>query len=71
MATFIACVRTHKEYNTVYIRVIHKEKPDYIKTEMIVHKSGIRKGKITDVSVLANCLISGSAIRIRIIFRGR
>ncbi|MDR2691492.1 MAG: transposase, partial [Dysgonamonadaceae bacterium] len=56
MATFIFAVRTkEKEFNTVYIRISHKSKTDYIKTSMSVHKSHVRKGEITDRTVLANC----------------
>ncbi|MCL1933662.1 MAG: hypothetical protein FWF53_07640 [Candidatus Azobacteroides sp.] len=58
MATFKAVTRTKKEYNTVYIRVIHGSGGvDYIKTNMTVHKSGIWKGEITDHTVLANCAL--------------
>ncbi|MCL2651084.1 MAG: transposase [Candidatus Azobacteroides sp.] len=58
MATFKPVTRTKKEYNTVYIRIIHLSgKVDYIKTDMIVHKSGIRKGEITDHTILANCAL--------------
>jgi len=58
MATFKPVTRTKKEYNAVYIRVTHGgAKVDYIKTDMIVHKSGIRKGEITDHTILANCAL--------------
>jgi len=57
MATFKPVTRTKKEYNTVYIRIIHLSFTDYIKTNMIVHKSGIRKGEIIDHTILANCAL--------------
>jgi len=58
MAAFKVVTRTQKEYNTVYIRITHgKAKVDYIKTDMIVHKSGIRKGEIIDHTILANCAL--------------
>ena len=58
MANFKAVTRTNKEYNTVYIRITHGAgRVDYIKTNMSVHKSGIRKGEITDHTVLANCAL--------------
>ncbi|MDR2138274.1 MAG: site-specific integrase [Tannerella sp.] len=57
MATFSAVVRTKKELNTVYIRISHRSHPDYIPTSMIVHRSGLRKGKIADHTILANCAI--------------
>ncbi|MDR0732836.1 MAG: site-specific integrase [Dysgonamonadaceae bacterium] len=58
MATFIPAVRTNdREFNTVYIRISHNSKTDYIKTSMSIHKSGIRKGEIVDHSILANCYI--------------
>lgn len=55
MPTFNPTVRTNNEYNSVYIRLSHKSATDYIKTSMILHKSGIKKGKISDFTVLANC----------------
>jgi hypothetical protein len=58
MATFNPVVRTRdKEFNTVYIRISHISKTDYIKTSMSIHKSGIRKGEIVDRTILANCWI--------------
>jgi len=58
MANFKAVTRTKKEYNTVYIRITHLAgKVDYIKTNMIVHKSGIRKGEIIEHTILANCAL--------------
>jgi hypothetical protein len=43
MATFNPVVRTNKEYNTVYIRITHKSRLDYIKTSMQVHISSLRR----------------------------
>ncbi|MDR2057154.1 MAG: hypothetical protein LBP83_02530 [Dysgonamonadaceae bacterium] len=58
MATFSPAIRTKdKELNTVYIRISHNSKTDYIKTSMYVHKSGIKKGEIADHTILANCWI--------------
>jgi len=57
VATFTPTTRTKKEYNTVYIRISHRKKPDYIKTDMVVDKSRIRKGKIIDSEILAHCSI--------------
>ncbi|MDR0683479.1 MAG: site-specific integrase [Dysgonamonadaceae bacterium] len=58
MATFNPAVRTKdREFNTVYIRISHNSKTDYIKTTMSVHKSGIKKGEIADRTILANCWI--------------
>jgi len=53
MATFTPAVRTAKEYNSVHIRITHKRKSDYVKTNVLVHKSGIRKGKIVSPVVIA------------------
>ena len=56
MATFKVVSRTTKEYNTVYIRIIHKSEVDYIRTEMTVHKSGLNKKKeVSDHFILAQC----------------
>lgn len=55
MATFNPCVRTSKEYNAVYIRISHNSATDYIRTNMTIHKSGVKKGKIVDFTVMANC----------------
>ena len=55
MPTFTPTTRTNNEYNAVYIRLSHKSATDYIKTSMVLHKSGIKKGKIADFTVLANC----------------
>ncbi len=57
MATFSPAIRTKKEYNTVYIRLSHNSKTDYVKTDMVVHKSGIRKGIIINHEILANCAL--------------
>jgi hypothetical protein len=58
MATFNPVIRTKdKEFNSVYIRISHNSKADYIKTSMSVHKSGIKKGEIVDRTILANCYI--------------
>jgi len=37
MATFKLTTRTNKEYNIVYIRIIHKSKVDYIRTDMSIN----------------------------------
>ena len=56
MATFKVVSRTSKEYNTVYIRISHNSKSDYIRTELTVHKSGLNKQKeVSDHFVLAQC----------------
>jgi len=55
MATFKPVIRTKNEFNTVYIRISTKAKQDYIKTAMIVHKSAVENGEITDYAILANC----------------
>ena len=55
MATYNIVVRTNKEYNNVYIRLSHKSKTEYINTTMVVHKSGIKKGKIVDFTIISNC----------------
>ena len=58
MATFTPIVRTmDKDFNTVYIRISHNSKTEYIRTSMSLHKSGIKKGKIADHTVLANCYL--------------
>ena len=57
MATFTPILRTSKEYNPVHIRINHKSNTAYIKTDFIVHKSGIQNGKIMDSSVLAKCAL--------------
>ena len=54
MATFKTVLRTTKEYNKVYIRISHRSNVDYIPTSMICHKSMIRKGEISDSTILAN-----------------
>jgi integrase len=55
MATFKPVVRTNNEFNTVYVRISTKNKVDYIKTPITIHKSGIENGEIVDYNVLANC----------------
>ena len=57
MATYTTTIKTDNEYNPVYIRISHKGKPDYIKTDFIIHKSCIRNGKIMDSLILANCAL--------------
>ena len=57
MPTFNPAVRSNKEYNAIYIRITHNHKADYIKTDMLVHKTSIKKGEITDYTILANCAI--------------
>jgi site-specific recombinase XerD len=57
MATFKPVVRTKHEFNAVYIRITTKNKVDYIKTPISIHKSGVEKGEIVDYAVLANCYI--------------
>lgn len=57
MATFKICVRMKRNDGLlpVYIRITHKRKVGYIKTDKCVGKEGIRKGEITDPVVLAYC----------------
>ena len=55
MATFKPVVRTDKEFNAVFIRISTRQKVDYIKTSMIIHKSGIKDGEIEDYETLGNC----------------
>ncbi|MDR0830029.1 MAG: site-specific integrase [Prevotellaceae bacterium] len=56
MATFKVVSRTAKEYNTVYIRIIHKSASEYIRTELTVHKSGIDKKKeVKDFFIISQC----------------
>jgi len=57
MATFHPAIRTNKEYNSVYVRISHNSNTEYIKTSMTVHKSSIRKGMISDHTILANCAL--------------
>ncbi|MDR1544430.1 MAG: site-specific integrase [Prevotellaceae bacterium] len=57
MPKFTPTVRSHNEYNDVYIRISHHSKTDYIKTNMIIHKSGIKKGAIADYSIIGNCAL--------------
>ena len=55
MATFKVVSRTVKEYNTVYIRIIHKSAIDYIRTEITVHKSGLNKKKEVSDHFINEC----------------
>jgi len=55
--TFKVVTRTKNEYNTVYVRISHKSNTGYIKTNMILHKSGIKKGEVIDHTILANCAL--------------
>ena len=57
MATFTPVVRTNNEFNAVYIRISALSKTNYVKTQMILHKSGVKNGEITDYSILGNCYI--------------
>lgn len=59
MATFDVCIRGVRRdgYAPVYIRLIHKSKPDYIKTSFVVDKKKVRSGKITDQYVLVECSV--------------
>ena len=57
MATFEIVTRTKKEWNQVKIRICHRSKTAYMDTSMTVHRSSIRKGKIADRTVMANCAI--------------
>jgi len=69
MATFNPDIRTNKEFNTVYIRISHNTKAEYIKTSMTVHKSSIRKGKITNPEILASCAVYPASLNILKIVR--
>ena len=57
MATFKICVRMKRNDGLlpVYIRITHKRKVGYIKTDKCVGKDGIKKGEITDPVILAYC----------------
>jgi site-specific recombinase XerD len=57
MATLRPVIRAEKEFSDVYIAISHKSKVDYIKTGMLVHNSGLKKGEIVDHTILANCYI--------------
>lgn len=68
MATFSACIRNQSSdgYYNVYIRVVHKGSPQYIKTSFRVNQKGLRtvynekgdpKLEICDNFVLKECLI--------------
>ena len=58
MATFKPCVQKQRAdvFLPVYIRIIHKSKPGYIKTDKIVSPKGIAKsGDIIDPVVNEYC----------------
>ena len=58
MATIKAVVRNARAdgFLPVYIRIVHKSKPGYIKTDKIVSPNGIAKsGNIIDPAVLVFC----------------
>lgn len=58
MATFKACVRTQRKdgYYPVYIRIVHRTAPDYIKTDKMVDGKGLTKSKdIKDPFVIKYC----------------
>ena len=68
MATFSTCIRNQSPdgYYNVYIMVVHKGSPQYIKTTFRVKQKGVRKvynekGKekleVSDPFVLKECLI--------------
>jgi hypothetical protein len=57
MATFKPVVRTSKEFNAVYIRISTKNKVDYIKTSIQVHKKCVEHGEIVDWNIIGNCAI--------------
>jgi integrase len=53
MASFTVCVRSiAKEYNTVYIRVIHKGYPEYIKTTLSATKKQLKGKNVKDNFIL-------------------
>lgn len=53
MATFITCVRsTKKEFNSVYIRIIHNGNPDYIKTSLFASKKQLKGMEVKDNVIL-------------------
>ena len=55
MPKFTPTVRTNNEYNDVHIRISHHSKNAYVKTNLIIHKSGIKKGLISDYVILGRC----------------
>lgn len=60
MATFKAVVLTKREdgFYSVYIRIIHKRKITYVKTDKVVNDKGLVKGtkEIKDSFVLSSCM---------------
>ena len=76
MATFSACIRNQSSdgYYNVYIRVVHKGSPQYIKTSFRVNQKGLRtvynekgdpKLEICDNFVLKECLIIMEYVKFR------
>lgn len=57
MVNFKACVRNQRNDNLfpVYIRITHKRKVGYIKTDKMVDKSKLRKGDIKAPEILSYC----------------
>lgn len=59
MATFKTCVRNRRKDGLwpVYLRLTHKRKVEYIKTDLLVNASGLtRNGEIKDSYVLKRCM---------------
>ena len=54
MATFKVCVRKQRNdgFYPVYIRVTHKKKVGYIKTDKLVNDQGLKKGEVVDPFVM-------------------
>lgn len=50
MATFKVCVRKQRNdgFYPVYIRISHKKKVGYIKTDKLVNEQGLKKGEVVD-----------------------
>ena len=59
MISFTPCIRSTKnsEYASVYIRISHKSKTDYIKTDFSTETRFVKNGKITDQSTLIDCAV--------------
>ena len=57
MATFKVCVRKQRNdgFYPVYIRVSHKKKVGYIKTDKLVNEQGLKKGEVIDPFVMKFC----------------
>jgi len=55
--TFEPVTRSNNEYSRVYIRISHRSQSAYIITSMIAHRAKMRKGRITDSTILANCAL--------------